>query len=59
VNEVTENAWPAVNETLSTVMSPPPPVTVVLDEPFLFVLRDTTTNTPLFVGSVVRPTIAP
>jgi len=36
---------------------PPPPVTVVLDEPFLFVLRDTTTNTPLFVGSVAEPAI--
>jgi serpin B len=34
---------------------PPPPVTVVLDEPFLFILRDTTTNTPLFVGSIASP----
>jgi serpin B len=37
---------------------PPPPVTVVLDEPFLFVLRDTTTNTPLFVGSIALPAVA-
>jgi serpin B len=34
---------------------PPPPVTVVLDEPFLFILRDTATNTPLFVGSIASP----
>ena len=32
-----------------------PPVTVVLDEPFLFILRDTATNTPLFVGSIASP----
>jgi len=36
---------------------PPPPVTVVLDEPFLFILRDTTTNTPLFVGSIAAPSV--
>lgn len=34
---------------------PPSPVTVVLDEPFLFILRDTATNTPLFVGSIASP----
>ncbi len=34
---------------------PPPPVTVVLDEPFLFVLRDRSTNTPLFVGTIQTP----
>jgi serpin B len=37
---------------------PPPPVTVVLDEPFLFILRDTTTNTPLFVGSIATPSVS-
>lgn len=34
---------------------PSPAVTVVLDEPFLFVLRDRATNTPLFVGTIEDP----
>ena len=34
---------------------PPPPVSVVVDGPFFFVLRDRATNTPLFVGTIVDP----
>lgn len=34
---------------------PPPPVTVTVDRPFHFILRDTTTNTPLFVGRIANP----
>jgi serpin B len=34
---------------------PPPPVSVVVDGPFVFVLRDRATNTPLFVGTIVDP----
>ena len=36
---------------------PPPPVTVVIDEPFTFILRDVATNTPLFVGQIADPTL--
>ena len=34
---------------------PPPPVTMVVDRPFLFAIVDTATSRPLFLGQVSRP----
>ncbi len=34
---------------------PPPPVTMVVDRPFLFAIIDTATTLPLFLGQVSRP----
>ncbi|HTQ92479.1 MAG TPA: serpin family protein [Streptosporangiaceae bacterium] len=36
-------------------MRPPPPVTMVVDRPFLFAIIDTTTSLPVFLGQVTRP----
>jgi serine protease inhibitor len=36
-------------------MRPPPPVTMVVDRPFLFAIVHTTTGLPLFLGQVSRP----
>ncbi len=38
------------------VMGPADPLTVVLDRPFLFVVHDVATRTPLFIGRVADPT---
>ena len=34
----------------------PTPVTFVVDRPFLFIIHDLATATPLFVGRVTDPT---
>jgi serpin B len=34
---------------------PPPPVTMIVDRPFLFAIVHTTTGLPLFLGQVSRP----
>jgi serpin B len=39
----------------SAAMLPPPPVTMVVDRPFLFAIVHTTTGLPLFLGQVSRP----
>jgi len=36
-------------------MRPPPPVTMVVDRPFLFAIVDTATSLPVFLGQVSRP----
>jgi serine protease inhibitor len=33
----------------------PPPVTMVVDRPFLFAIIGTASTTPLFLGQVTRP----
>jgi serine protease inhibitor len=33
----------------------PPPVTMVVDRPFLFAIIDTATSLPLFLGQVSHP----
>jgi serpin B len=35
--------------------SPPPPIVMKIDRPFIFVIRDIKTNTILFVGRVMNP----
>ena len=35
--------------------APPPPIDFVVDRPFLFVLRDETTGSDLFVGRIAHP----
>ena len=40
---------------LASVAQPQEPFTFRADRPFLFVIRDTTTGTPLFVGRIVNP----
>jgi serine protease inhibitor len=34
---------------------PPPPVTVIIDRPFLFAIIHTATGLPLFLGQVSHP----
>jgi serine protease inhibitor len=36
-------------------MRSPPPITVVVDRPFLFAIIDTATSLPVFLGQVSRP----
>ncbi|WP_196073141.1 serpin family protein [Nakamurella alba] len=36
--------------------APPPPETLVIDRPFFFVVHDTTTGAPLFLGQITDPT---
>jgi serpin B len=40
---------------LALVRKPPPEVTLVLDRPFLFVIADTASGLPLFLGQFTRP----
>ncbi len=43
---------------MSLTFAARPPVTVVVDRPFLFAIADTATGTPLFLGKVGNPTAA-
>jgi len=45
----------AVGVRAAAAMRPPPPVTMVVDRPFLFAIVQTTTGLPLFLGQVSRP----
>jgi serpin B len=37
-------------------VTPPPPIEIRIDRPFLFAIRDTVTRTILFLGRVLDPT---
>jgi len=45
----------AVAMTAMAAFRAPPPVTMVVDRPFLFAIIDTTTSLPLFLGQVSHP----
>jgi serpin B len=45
----------AVVMSRSAVFQAPPPVTMVVDRPFLFAILDNTTGLPVFLGQVSRP----
>ncbi len=45
----------AVIMKVSAALRLPPPVTMVVDRPFLFAIVDTATGLPLFLGQVTRP----
>jgi serpin B len=57
VNEEGSEAAAATAVVMTRAPSPPPPerFTFRADRPFLFVIRDTATGTPLFVGRLVNP----
>jgi serine protease inhibitor len=40
---------------MSASLRTPPPVTMVIDQPFLFAIIDTVTGLPLFLGQVSHP----
>ena len=44
-----------VTDSLATSSNPPQPIPVIVDRPFLFVIRDRATATLLFVGRVMDP----
>ena len=44
-----------VSITARAVLAPPPPVTMVVDRPFLFAIIDTATSVPVFLGQVSHP----
>jgi serpin B len=61
--EVNEQRTEAAAVTVSTVIekgvemaTPPPPVVMKIDRPFIFLIRDIETDALLFVGRVVDPT---
>lgn len=56
VDEYGTEAAAATAVVLNDGSVPPPPKPFVLDRPFLFVLRDTTSGAVLFVGKVLDPT---
>lgn len=56
VDEAGTEAAAATAVVAMAVAAPPPPVPLVVDRPFLFVIHDPTTATPLFIGRVMDPT---
>ena len=65
ISDVVHKAWVSVDEAgteaaaaTAVIMpgggAPEPPVTLTVDRPFLFVIRDIPTNTILFVGRIVE-----
>jgi serpin B len=51
----TAAAGTAFGGTAGTAPIPPPPIPFYLNRPFAFLLRDVSTNTPLFIGQYVGP----
>ncbi len=56
VDEQGTEASAATAVVMRLVAAPADPLTVVLDRPFLFVVHDVASRTPLFVGRVADPT---
>lgn len=56
VDEQGTEASAATAVVMRRVAAPADPLTVVLDRPFLFVVHDVASRTPLFVGRVADPT---
>lgn len=59
VDEKGTTAAAATAVTLFTVGAPVDPVTVTVDRPFLFALRDIPTGTVIFLGRVAHPSATP
>jgi len=55
-NGTTAAAATAVVQEAGSAPNQDPPKDLVVDRPFLFVIHDTATNAPLFLGQVVDPT---
>jgi serpin B len=52
--EGTEAAAATIVSIIATSM-PPPPLVLNIDHPFLYIIRETTTNSILFMGKVADP----
>jgi len=55
--EGTEAAAVTTIAIFDTVSMPPKPTTFVIDKPFIFAIRERTTNVLLFIGQVVNPQV--
>ena len=55
VDEAGTEAAAASAVIVGTTSMPPEPVTVTLDRPFVFLIRDIKTGTILFIGRVMNP----
>lgn len=58
VDEEGTEAAAATAVAMSLTSAPPPPLRITVDRPFMFVIHDVETATPLFVGRVDDPTKA-
>lgn len=55
VNEAGTEAAAATAVIVVETSAPPPPLPVVIDRPFVFLIRDIETGTILFLGRVLDP----
>lgn len=66
INDVTHQTFIETNEEgteaaavtivdVGTTSMPPPPLVVKLDHPFIYLIRETTTNSIIFMGMVADP----
>jgi serpin B len=55
VNENGTEAAAATAVVIRVTFAPPPPITVSINHPFIFLIRDTNTGTILFLGRVLDP----
>jgi serpin B len=55
VDEAGTEAAAATGVIMGTTSIPPEPVTVTIDRPFVFLIRDIKTGAIVFVGRVVNP----
>ncbi len=68
INDVTHQAFIETNEEgteaaaativeIGVVSAPPPPLELKLDHPFIYIIRESTTNSILFMGRVTDPSV--